>query len=92
MLGFLEYWPQEAQRHALYTQVPEESDDVSGVAKRSEVRPSGLRSALQKIYQAAPFLLLLNLVVAGMCAAQGVWNVFNRPTSFAPDGKVERLP
>ncbi|KAM0798992.1 hypothetical protein BDR22DRAFT_912065 [Usnea florida] len=81
MLGLLEYWRKEAR--GSYSRVPE-SD---GVTKEEPHRPSRSgfwRSILQKIYQVAPFLLLLNLIVAGVWTAQELSHIFARSRSFAP--------
>lgn len=85
MLGFLGYWQQEAR--GLYRQVPE-GEDVSNGEKHDFPQPSSLPFIIQKIYQVAPFLLLLNLVLAAMWTVQGLSHIFKRPKTFPPERKV----
>ena len=83
MLGFFDYWRQEAQGR--YTQV---SDDVSNGEKFISRGPISLPFIAQKIYQVAPFLLLFNLVFAAIWAVQGASHVLKRPRTFAPQCKI----
>ena len=85
MLGFLDYWRQEAQ--GLYKQVPE-GEDPSHVGKNISHGRSNLQFVLQKIYQVAPFLLLLNLGFAAIWTAKGLSHIFNRSRTFAPACKI----
>lgn len=84
MLSFLDYWRQEAQ--GLYRQVPE-SDDVSDREKHDSFPSISTQYIVLKIYQVAPFLLLLNLVIAALWTVQGISHVFRRPRAFAPKRK-----
>ena len=81
MLGFLSYWRQEAK--GVYKQV-----NNSGGEQNNASQPSNLQFIVQKIYQVAPFLLLLNLVFAAIWTARGLSHISNRPKTFAPDSEI----
>ena len=85
MLGLLDYWRQEAQ--GPYRQV-REGEDVSDAEIYKSRGPSSLESLVQKVYQVAPFLLLLNLGFAATWTAQGLSHTLKRSRTFAPDCKI----
>ena len=86
MLGLLDYWRKEAQ--GSYSRVPE-SDGVPKGEPHKTSRSGFWRSILQRIYQVAPFLLLLNLIVAGVWTAQELSHIFARSRGFAPTCEIE---
>ena len=85
MLGVLERWRQEAP--GLYRRVPE-GDEVSDGEKDNFFQSSGVQSIVRKIYQVAPFLLLLNLGFAAVLSVQGLSHFLKRSKAFAPESKV----
>ena len=85
MVGFLKCWRQEAQ--GLYRQLPE-GDDICDKDKHELAQYSCPQHLIRKLYQVAPFLLLLNLVIAAIWTAQGLSHIFRRPNTFAPACKV----
>ena len=86
MLGLLDYWRQEAQ--GSYSPVPE-SDGVSKGEPHKSSRSGTLKFILLKIYQVAPFLLLLNMVIAGVWTARGLSRIFAESRNFAPTCEIE---
>ncbi|CAD6593629.1 MAG: hypothetical protein ASARMPRED_007746 [Alectoria sarmentosa] len=86
MLGVLERWRQEAP--GLYRRVPE-GDEVSDGEKDNFFQSSGVQSIVRKIYQVAPFLLLLNLGFAAVLSVQGLSHFLKRSKAFAPETSIK---
>ena len=96
MFDFLDFWRQEAQiarsqeAQVLYRHVTE-GDDISDREKYHSPHPSSPQYFVRKIYQVAPFLLLLNILVAAIWSAYGVFHVVRRPKTFSPDRKIDTI-
>lgn len=89
MPGFLERWRQEAQ--GLYRRVPE-GDEMSDGKKDKFFQSGGVQFVVGKIYQVAPFLLLLNLGFAAVLSVQGLSHFLKRSKAFAPESKIYSCP
>lgn len=85
MLGFLERWREEAQ--GLYRRVPE-GDEISNGENDNLFQSGGVHFVVRKIYQVAPFLLLLNLGFAAVLSVQGLSRFLKRSKAFAPESKI----
>ncbi|CAF9925125.1 MAG: hypothetical protein ALECFALPRED_002911 [Alectoria fallacina] len=88
MPGFLERWRQEAQ--GLYRRVPE-GDEMSDGKKDKFFQSGGVQFVVGKIYQVAPFLLLLNLGFAAVLSVQGLSHFLKRSKAFAPETSIETM-